>query len=89
MYYYYITDHQGVSHVTFVGKAGKKRPADKIVFKAVDADIDNAAIVKNTAALDDHLYKMEDRQTIRNYKFGLLYVKQGQTNENDMFQNRM
>lgn len=38
-------------------------------------------------ALDTHLLKFENGNRVRNYKFGILHCKEGQTNENDMFSN--
>lgn len=32
---------------------------------------------------------MEERQVIRSYKFGVAYVGPGQSNEEEMLQNRM
>jgi hypothetical protein len=33
------------------------------------------------------LYKLEKSQKVGNYKFGILYAREGQTDENDMFSN--
>lgn len=38
-------------------------------------------------ALNKELVEMERKLIPKNYKIGLLYVKQGQTKENDMFAN--
>jgi len=39
--------------------------------------------------LPNDLLSMEDRQVIRSYKFGLLYAKDGQTTEQDIFRNKL
>eukprot|EP01114_Cavostelium_apophysatum_P018177 TRINITY_DN5569_c0_g1_i1.p1 TRINITY_DN5569_c0_g1~~TRINITY_DN5569_c0_g1_i1.p1 ORF type:complete len:397 (+),score=50.28 TRINITY_DN5569_c0_g1_i1:225-1415(+) len=43
--------------------------------------------VKKEEITKDLLY-IEDRLLIRNYKFGVIYCKEGQVSENDMFSNR-
>ena len=40
-------------------------------------------------SLDEHLLKFENGNRVKNYKFGILYCKDGQTDENDMFANSM
>ena len=38
-------------------------------------------------ALDKNLLSFENGNRVKNYKFGILYCKEGQTNEDDMFGN--
>jgi hypothetical protein len=38
-------------------------------------------------ALNTDLLDMERKMIAKNYKFGILYVKEGQTKENEMFAN--
>lgn len=40
-------------------------------------------------ALNQDLIELERKLIPRNYKIGLLYVKEGQTKENEMFANGM
>lgn len=37
--------------------------------------------------LEEELVNYEDRTTVKNYKFGLLYMKPGQSSENELFSN--
>jgi hypothetical protein len=39
------------------------------------------------SALNTDLLDMERKMIAKNYKFGILYVKEGQTKENEMFAN--
>ncbi|TPX37237.1 hypothetical protein SmJEL517_g01108 [Synchytrium microbalum] len=41
------------------------------------------------AGLPNELLSMEERQVIRSYKFGVTYLAPGQSNEEEMFMNRM
>jgi len=41
----------------------------------------------NNKSLEKELLHMENRFLIKNYKFGIIYAKEGQTDERDMFSN--
>lgn len=47
----------------------------------------NLKLCKNSN-VPSELLAMEERQVIRSYKFGLLYAKDGQTTEQEMFNNK-
>ena len=45
------------------------------------------AIKEHSQEMVQHLTKFEQRSIIKRYKFGVLYVKPGQSDENDWFGN--
>lgn len=57
-----------------------------MVKRIFQCELRNLRKIKD-AKLVDELLKFEDREVIRNYKFGIVYVGEGQTKEEDIFAN--
>lgn len=57
--------------------------------KSINPQLANVKLseVPNSPEVRAALIKYEKQEIITHYKFGLLYVKDKQTNENDMFTN--
>ena len=43
--------------------------------------------INNTPSVDDLFCDFENKEKISHYKFGVLYVKEGQTNEDEIYSN--
>ena len=43
--------------------------------------------VVNTPSVDDLFCDFENKEKVTHYKFGVLYVKEGQTNEDEIYSN--
>lgn len=65
-------------------------PTTKSILQTLSSEIPIAhlKLCKNPN-LPSELLAMEERQVIRSYKFGLLYAKEGQTTESEMFANKL
>jgi RAP1 GTPase activating protein 1 len=67
-------------------------PSSSDVLRAVlnDAKV-NATVSKlheiNDPRLPQALLNLEDKQTVRGFKFGVMYVKEGQNKEDELFAN--
>lgn len=63
----------------------------KDILKAIGTmlDIPTNFVRCKDPTLENHILKFESGNRIKNYKFGILYCKDGQTDENDMFANSM
>jgi hypothetical protein len=59
----------------------------KVLQAAVPGLSDVELLEVKDPALAEDLRHMEDRLLIKAYRFGVVYCKQGQTDENDMFSN--
>jgi hypothetical protein len=58
------------------------------LLKAQEPMLANTKLVKvKEPQLVQDLLEMERKLLVKNYKFGVLYVKEGQDQENDMFSN--
>jgi len=54
---------------------------------SVKPQIKKYSIHKAKDIMSNELLRLEKQQIIKNYKFGVLYVKEGQRNENEMYSN--
>ncbi|KAI3640093.1 hypothetical protein MIR68_000971 [Amoeboaphelidium protococcarum] len=61
-------------------------PRDIVTAAAPSLPVDYLKVCKDPL-LPNELLSMEERQVIRSYKFGLLYLKDGQSTEEEMYNN--
>lgn len=64
-------------------------PPPENIFQSISYNIPTSSLkfIKDTINLPGELLQMEERQVIRSYKFGLGYLRAGQTTEGEMFAN--
>lgn len=85
-------------HEIFVGHQNYEKISRKVVKKYVLAgtECETGILVKNVKDIRvlkedtarETLRKLEEQEEPHQFKIGVFYVKEGQTDENDMFQNR-
>ncbi|KAJ3117488.1 hypothetical protein HDU96_006582 [Phlyctochytrium bullatum] len=70
-------------------RAFKIPPSPASLMQAIGAGIPHQCLkLCKDPSLPNELLAMEERQVIRSYKFGVVYMKDGQTTEDEMLQNR-
>ncbi|KAJ3211224.1 hypothetical protein HDU67_004667 [Dinochytrium kinnereticum] len=70
-------------------KALKLPPSPASLMQAIGAGIPHQSLkLCKDPGLANELLGMEERQVIRSYKFGVVYMAEGQTTEEEMLQNR-
>ncbi|KAI8838115.1 hypothetical protein BC829DRAFT_371413 [Chytridium lagenaria] len=70
-------------------KAFKLAPSPASLMQAIGAGISHQSLkMCKDPGLPNELLAMEERQVIRSYKFGVVYMTEGQTTEEEMLQNR-
>jgi RAP1 GTPase activating protein 1 len=75
---------------SFWRKAFRLAPSQRDIFNALSRNIPgkNLKLCTDTN-LPNELLAMEERQVIRSYKFGVGYIKKGQSTEAQMMSNKM
>ncbi|KAJ3099390.1 hypothetical protein HDU97_003223 [Phlyctochytrium planicorne] len=75
--------------VSWWRKAFKLSPSPSALMQAIGAGISHQGLkLCKDPALPNELLAMEERQVIRSYKFGVVYMTEGQTTEEEMLQNK-
>ncbi|ELP94941.1 rap GTPase-activating protein, putative [Entamoeba invadens IP1] len=67
-----------------IGKDESEKPQNYARFFS---DPKSVTCIANDSGIDDKLCEMEEMATVSHYKFGVIYVKPGQTTEDQIFSN--
>lgn len=77
----------GALSAAIANKARIRKISTKDMVKRIfQCELRNLRKIKDPKIVDE-LLKFEDREVVRNYKFGVVYVRDGQTKEEDIFAN--